>query len=329
MTLKQNKNSYLGNPKLKGIGVKQSFTKEQVLEIKRCSTDLEYFFENYIHIVTLDGGIEKFKMWDYQKELLKTITDNRFTIINGARQSSKSTVAFGFILHQMLFNANYNAAIFSNVAENAKDILRRLKLAYENIPIWMQQGVVEWNKQSIELENNSRVKVSTTTEDSGRSGSYNCIMLDEFAIVPNKISEAFMRSSYPTISSGKRSKIIMCSTPKGMNQFYKIWTNATNKTNSYIPVKINWWQVPGRDEVWKKQEIQNLGSEEAFNQVLASVRILVECVINRIKIFGAMGSKGRFRCDNEKHEMLFKVACHITNVSLEREPVWLETNFYL
>ena len=261
----QNVEHYLGNPLLKKSNVPVEWTKEQILEYQKCMENPIYFIKNYIKIVSLDEGLVPFKMYDFQEDIVDTIHDNRFTICKMPRQSGKSTTMVSYILHYVLFNPNMNVAILANKASTARDILGRLQLAYENLPKWLQQGVVSWNKGSVDLENGSRVVASSTSSSAVRGGSYNMIFLDEFAFVPTNVAEDFFSSVYPTISSGKSTKVIIVSTPNGMNLFYKLWVDAENKRNSYNIIDVHWSQVPGRDEKWRTETIANT-SEEQFRR---------------------------------------------------------------
>jgi len=256
---------YLGNPLLKKSNVPVEWTKEQILEYQKCMENPIYFIKNYIKIVSLDEGLVPFEMYDFQEDIIDTIHDNRFTICKMPRQSGKSTTMVSYILHYILFNNNMNVAILANKASTARDILGRLQLAYENLPKWLQQGVVSWNKGSVDLENGSRVVASSTSSSAVRGGSYNMIFLDEFAFVPTNVAEDFFSSVYPTISSGKSTKVIIVSTPNGMNLFYKLWVDAENKRNSYNIIDVHWSQVPGRDEKWRTETIANT-SEEQFRR---------------------------------------------------------------
>ena len=224
-----------------------------------------YFIKNYIKIVSLDEGLVPFRLYDFQENIVETIHNDRFTICKMPRQSGKSTTMVSYILHYVLFNPNMNVAILANKAATARDILGRLQLAYENLPKWLQQGVVSWNKGSVDLENGSRVVASSTSSSAVRGGSFNMIFLDEFAFVPTNVAEDFFSSVYPTISSGKSTKVIIVSTPNGMNLFYKLWVDAEHKRNSYNIVDVHWSQVPGRDEKWKNETIANT-SEEQFKR---------------------------------------------------------------
>ena len=261
----QNIDHYLGNPLLKKANVSVEWTEEQIIEFQKCMENPLHFIEKYIKIVSLDHGLVPFDMFQFQKEMVDTIHNNRFTICKLPRQSGKSTTLVSYILHYVVFNANMNVAILANKASTARDILSRLQLAYENLPKWLQQGVMSWNKGSLELENGSRVVASSTSSSAVRGGSYNMIFLDEFAFVPNNVAEDFFSSVYPTISSGKSTKVIIVSTPNGMNLYYKLWTDAENKRNSYNIIDVHWSEVPGRDEKWKQETIANT-SEEQFKR---------------------------------------------------------------
>mgnify|MGYP006100588475 FL=1 len=271
--------AYLGNPNLKKINTPVDFSRDQIVEYQKCAGDPVYFMEKYIQIVSLDEGLVPFKMYPFQRDIVKTIHDNRFTICKLPRQSGKSTTTISYLLHYALFNPNSNIAILANKSSTARDILGRLQLAYENLPKWLQQGVINWNKGNIELENKSTIVAAATSSSAIRGGSFNIIFLDEFAFVPTNIAEMFFSSVYPTISAGTKTKMIIVSTPYGMNMYYKLWTDAINKKNDYIPMEVHWSEVPGRDEKWKEQTIRNT-SEEQFQQefeceFLGSVNTLI------------------------------------------------------
>ena len=257
-------NQYLGNPNLKKANVAQNWTKEELVEYQKCMDSPQYFIENYVKIVSLDEGLVPFKMYDFQKEMVGTFHSNRFTICKLPRQSGKSTVMVSYLLHYALFNPSVNIAILANKAATARDLLSRLQLAYEHLPKWLQQGVMSWNKGSLELENGSKILASSTSASAVRGGSYNIIFLDEFAYVPANVAEQFFSSVYPTISSGKTTKVMIVSTPHGMNMFYKLWVDAEEGRNTYIPIEVHWSEVPGRDEKWKEETIRNT-SQSQFN----------------------------------------------------------------
>ncbi len=274
--------AYLGNPNLKRTGTTEQFSEEQIVEYQKCSQDPLYFIENYVRIVSLDHGLVPFDMYDFQKGMVTSMHDNRFTIHKLPRQSGKSTIIISYLLHYVLFNPNTNVAVLANKSNTARDILGRLQLAYENLPQWMQQGIIAWNKGNIELENGSKIVAAATSSSAIRGGSYNIIFLDEFAFVPSTIAEQFFSSVYPTITSGQNTKVIIVSTPHGMNQFYKLWVDAQEGRNNYIPTEVHWSEVPGRDEKWKEETIRNT-SESQFNsefecEFLGSIDTLVSPV---------------------------------------------------
>ncbi len=276
--------AYLGNPNLKKVNTPVEFTKDNIKEYRKCEKDPIYFMMNYVQVVSLDEGLVPFKMWDFQKHIVRTIHDNRFTICKLPRQSGKSTTTISYLLHYALFNPNSNIAILANKSSTARDILGRLQLAYENLPKWMQQGVLNWNKGNIELENKSMIVAAATSSSAIRGGSYNIIFLDEFAFVPANIAEQFFSAVYPTISSGKNTKMIIVSTPHGMNMYYKLWQDAINKQNDYIPIEVHWSEVPGRDEKWKETTIRNTSPEQFSQEFECEFLGSVDTLISPAKI---------------------------------------------
>lgn len=256
---------YLGNPNLKKANTSQNFTKKQVAEYIKCRDNPVYFTEKYLQIVNVDAGLISFDMYDFQKEMMWKFHKNRFNIAKLPRQSGKSTIVTTYLLHYALFNENVNIAILANKAATAREMLSRLQLSYENLPRWMQQGIVAWNRGSLELENGSKIIAASTSASAIRGMSFNIVFLDEFAFIPNHICDQFFSSVYPTISSGKKSKVIIVSTPNGMNMFYKMWNDSIKKRNEYIPTEVHWSEVPGRDAKWKEQTIRNT-SQRQFTQ---------------------------------------------------------------
>jgi len=265
---------YLGNANLKASGVEIEYTKKQIEEYMKCAKDPAYFIKNYVKVISLDEGLIPFSLYDYQEELVDIIHNNRFAIAKLPRQSGKSTTIVAYILHYVLFNQSMNVAILANKQATAREILHRLKLAYEYLPLWLQQGIIEWNKGSIQLENGSKILASSTSASAVRGGSFNMIFLDEFAHVPNNIADDFFSSVYPTITSGQTTKVLMVSTPNGLNLFYYYWKNANKKPdtkgkNEYIPFEVHWSQIPLypngplRGAEWKEQQIKNT-SEQQF-----------------------------------------------------------------
>jgi hypothetical protein len=264
MAIKGN-DSYRDNPLLKKVGVEHKFTEEQVQEYVKCSKDPVYFCMNYIKIVNVDEGLIPFKMWEFQKEMLELFRDNRFVITKCPRQVGKTTTTVGYLLWATIFTDSQNVAVLANKGSLARDILAKYQLAYENLPQWLQQGVVTWNKGNVELENGSKVIAASTSSSAIRGGSFNIVFLDEFAFVPGNIANEFFNSVYPVISSGKSSKIIIVSTPNGMNLFYKLWMDSIEGRNNYKNFEIHWSMVPGRDEKWKEETIRNT-SQRQFSQ---------------------------------------------------------------
>lgn len=256
---------YQGNPNLPRESYIHSFSQYEVDEFRKCVHDPVYFATTYIRIVNVDRGLMPFEMWDFQKDMLRSFDDNRFSICKLPRQVGKTTTAVAFLLHYILFNKDVNVAILANKSSTAREIMGRLQLAFEYLPRFLQQGVKEWNKGNIELANGSKAQADSTSGSSVRGKSFNVIFLDEFAHIPNNIAHDFFMSTYPTISSGNSTKVIIVSTPKGMNLFYRMWMDATEKRSDYVPIEIHWSMVPGRDEKWKELTIKNT-SQDQFDQ---------------------------------------------------------------
>ena len=248
---------YLGNPNLKKAGTPIQFTKKQINEWVKCKNDPLYFACNYIQIISLDEGLVPFKMYDFQKTILQDFHENRFNIAKLPRQTGKSTTVVAYLLYYAIFYDSVNIGILANKASTARELLGRLQLAYENLPKWMQHGILVWNKGNVELENGSKILAASTSASAVRGMSFNILFLDEFAFVPNHVAEQFFASVYPTITSGKSTKVIIISTPNGMNHFYKMWEDARRGKNDYVTNEVHWSQVPGRDAKWKEETIKN------------------------------------------------------------------------
>lgn len=281
--------NYLANPNLKRAHVPIGFTSDQVEEVIKCSQDVVYFIKNYVKIINLDEGLVPFDMYPFQEEMANTISDNRFTVIKTCRQAGKTTTSAAVILWHVLFNESYTIAILANKLNTAREILSRVQRAYENLPKWMQQGVVVWNKTNIELENGSQIIASSTASSAIRGYSINFLYLDEFAFVPRTIQDDFFTSVYPTIISGSNTKVVITSTPNGFDLFYKIWINSVEGRNEYQNFMVNWWDVPGRDEEWRQKTIANT-SEDQFRQefdaeFLGSANTLISPNILKILAF--------------------------------------------
>ncbi len=255
--------SYLGNQNLKRSNVKHAWTPEQVQEWMKCAQDPVYFVEKYVKIVNIDKGLVNFNLYDYQRNIVETAVEDRFVICKMPRQCGKTTTIVGVMLWYILFHQNYSVAILAHKLQQAREILSRIQLAYEHLPKWLQQGIVEWNKGNIELENGSKILASATSSSAIRGGSFNLVYLDEFAFVENNMQEDFFASVYPTISSGTTSKVLITSTPNGLNMFYKLWVDSEEGKNNYTRIDVHWSQMPGRDEKWKQETIRNT-SEDQF-----------------------------------------------------------------
>lgn len=257
--------NYLGNPRLKRADTKVEYTPEQVAEYIKCSEDPIYFILTYCKIVNIDKGLIMFPLWEFQKEMILSFEENRFVICKMPRQVGKTTTVAAYLLWKIIFNEEYSIAILANKDRQAREILGRIQLMFEHLPKWLQMGVTEWNKGNIKLENGSEILASATSSSAIRGTSQNMVYLDEFAFVPTNIQDEFFASVYPTISSGQSSKVLITSTPNGMNMFYRIWTESEEGRNAYARVDVHWSQIPGRDEAWKEQTISNT-SEDQFRQ---------------------------------------------------------------
>ena len=260
-----NNNGYNGNSSLKRAGIDLSYTEKEVLELAKCVENPTYFIDNYCYIVTLDHGIQPFKLYDCQKEKVETIHNNRKVIIMEGRQQGKTTVAAAYILWYTLFQESKTVAILANKASTAREIMSRYQLMFEYLPPWMQQGVKTWNKGDVELENGSIVFTAATTAAGIRGKSVNLLYIDEAAIIPNTIADQFFTAVYPVISAGQTTKILITSTPLGYNHFWKFWNDAVNKVNDFIPMFIPYNRIPGRDEAWALEQRRQLG-ELKYNQ---------------------------------------------------------------
>ena len=276
--------AYLSNPNLKRANTPIQFTEEQIIEFLTCKEDPVYFAKKYIKIVNVDDGLVKFNMWPFQERLVSNFHKNRFNICKMPRQCGKTTTVVSYLLHYIVFNDNVNVGILANKASTSREILSRLQLSYENLPKWMQQGIVSWNKGSLELENGSKIIAASTSASAVRGMSFNIIFLDEFAFVPNHIADDFFASVYPTISSGKSTKVIVVSTPKGMNHFYRMWHDAERGKNSFVATDVHWSEVPGRDEEWKAQTIANTSEEQFRAEHLCEFLGSVGTLINPSKL---------------------------------------------
>ena len=263
-----NNNGYNGNSSLKRIGIDFSYSEEQVLELAKCADDPIYFIDNYCYIVTLDHGIQPFKLYDCQKRKIKLIHDNRKVILMEGRQQGKTTSAAAYILWYTLFQESKTVAVLANKASTAREIMARYQLMFEHLPDWMQQGIKTWNKGDIELENGSIVFTAATTAAGIRGKSVNLLYIDEAAIIPNTVADAFFTAVYPVISAGQTTKILITSTPLGYNHFWKFWNDAVNKNNDFVPMFIPYSEIPGRTEAWALEQKRQLGDLKYNQEVL-------------------------------------------------------------
>ena len=276
--------AYLSNPNLKRANTSIQFTEEQIIEFLNCKDDPVYFAKKYIKIVNVDEGLVGFDMWPFQERLVNNFHKHRFNICKMPRQVGKTTTVVSYLLHYILFNDNVNVGILANKATTSREILGRLQLSYENLPKWLQQGVIVWNRGSLELENGSKIIAASTSASAVRGMSFNIIFLDEFAFVPNHIADDFFASVYPTISSGKKSKVIIVSTPKGMNHFYRMWHDAERHKSEFVATEVHWSEVPGRDEQWKATTISNTSEEQFRAEHLCEFLGSVGTLINPSKL---------------------------------------------
>jgi len=298
---------YLGNPHLKRIGVVQKMDDAKVAEFIKCSQDPTYFIQNYVKVITLDRGFVNIDLYDFQRQAIEEINTNRRVIVKAGRQVGKTTMIVGYVLWYVLFNTDKTVAILANKAPTAREILSRIKIAYEALPLWLQQGVKTWNKGDIELENNCRIMATSTASSAIRGFSISLLYLDEFAFVPTNIADEFFTSVYPTISSGTQSKVLISSTPNGMNHFYRMWTDAIENRSGFRAIEANWRQVPGRDDSWAEDQRKVLG-EEKFQQEM-------ECEF--------LGSVGTLISGRVLKQLTFKTPktdAGVTGLSIHEEP---------
>jgi len=256
---------YNGNVNLKRKGTDVEFSQEMISEFLKCAKDPIYFSEKYIQIVHVDHGLIPIKMYDYQKEICTAITENRRVTVNTSRQAGKTTTAVAVILHYIIFNDFKTVALLANKGDAAREILDRIKIAYEALPAWLQQGVIEWNKGSVEFENGCKIIAGSTSSSAIRGKSISFLYIDETAFVENW--DEFFASVFPTISSGETTKILFTSTPNGLNHFYKTCVGAQENRNGYIYIEVPWGKVPGRNDKWKQETLAAMDfDQQKFSQ---------------------------------------------------------------
>ena len=263
MSLQRN-DTYLGNINVKRDGVTHNFTRQELQEYAKCMKDPSYFASNYCKIISLDEGLVKFKLYPYQEKMFKSFQKNRFSIVLACRQSGKSISSVAYLLWYAIFHPEKNVAILANKGATAGEMLARITLMLENLPFFLQPGCKALNKRSLEFSNNSKIVSAATSGSSIRGLSINLLYLDEFAFVER--AAEFYASTYPVVSSGKDTKVIITSTANGIgNVFHKIWEGAVQRVNEFYPFRVDWWDVPGRDQEWKEQTIKNT-SQLQFDQ---------------------------------------------------------------
>lgn len=275
---------YLGNIFVKRAGVQHNFSEHEITEYIRCSKDPVYFCQKYLKVINLDRGLVPFELYPYQRKMFKHFHENRFSIVLACRQSGKSVSSLGYLLWFACFQSEKAVAILANKGDTAKKMIARITTMLENLPFFLQPGCKALNKQSIEFDNNSRIIAGSTTSSSIRGDSVNLLYLDEFAFVQGATD--FYTSTYPTITSGKNTKVIITSTANGIgNMFHKLWEGAVQKTNNFKPFRVDWWDVPGRDQKWKEETIRNtsqLQFDQEFGNCLGSCSEITISINNKI-----------------------------------------------
>jgi len=258
---------YLGNKNLPTKDAEFEWTPQMVKAIKKSAANLLHFAEEFFTIVNLDKGRDKIKLHKCQKRVLRALRDNRFNIVLASRQIGKTTMMCIYALWTACFNDDQRILIVANKEQTAINIFKRVRIAYEELPNWLKPGVDEYGKTSMLLSNGSSVGISTTSSDAGRGDSCNVLILDELAFIDDHLVQDFWKSVYPIISSSKKSKIFIASTPNGTtNLFYDLYSKALKGANNWKASRVDWHEIPGRDDQWKEDTIKSLGSKQAFDQ---------------------------------------------------------------
>ena len=256
--------NYNGNVQVKRDGVVQPWTNNEVGEYAKCMYDPAYFAKTYCKVINLDRGLVPFDLYPYQQKMFEHFKDNRFSIVLACRQSGKSISSVAYLLWYAIFYPEKTVAVLANKGATAREMLARVTLMLENLPFFLQPGTKALNKGSLEFSNNSRIVAAATSGSSIRGMSVNLLYLDEFAFVERAAD--FYTSTYPVVSSGKDTQIIITSTANGIgNMFHKIWEGAMQGVSEFKPFRVDWWDVPGRDEEWKEKTIANT-SQLQFDQ---------------------------------------------------------------
>jgi hypothetical protein len=286
-----NRDFYLGNKNLPTQHAEFEWTPKMLRDLKKCTRNILYFAEHFFYIVNLDRGKDRINLYKYQKRILRSLRDSRFNIVLSSRQSGKTTLMTIYALWICCFYEDQRILIVANKELTAINIFKRVRMAYEMLPNWLKPGVGEYGKTSMSLANGSSIGISTTSSDAGRGDSCNVLILDELAFIDNHLVENFWKSVYPIISSSKKSKIFIASTPNGTeNLFFQLYDNAIRGKNNWNPERVDWWEVPGRDDAWKEDTIRSLGSTEAFAQefgnefIQTGETVLNEDLLQKIKV---------------------------------------------
>lgn len=256
---------YEGKQHLRKGNIVFEYTDEEIQEIARCANDIVYFAEKYAVVMT-DDGIQRVKLRDYQKVMLKNLQHNRFNIVLASRQMGKTVTSSIFNAWFIIFNFDKNTLLLANKADSTKEIIDKAKVVIEHLPFYMKPGIIKYDVMNVRADNGCRLVGQSTTQKAGIGFTIHNLYLDEFAHIPSNIVDVFYENVYPTLSASKISRINITSTPNGFNKFYEIWSASEKGDNAYTPLRIDWWQHPDRDDAWYKRELANLGSEEAFNR---------------------------------------------------------------
>lgn len=279
--------AFRGNQNLRVQGTVISYTDEMIDELIKCKLDPCYFISKYIKVIHPDKGMVTMELFDYQNKMINTYKDNRKVVFLTARQQGKTTVSAAYFVWFILFNDNKTVGVLANKQQTADEIMGRVRLMYENLPKWMQQGVCAWNRRSIELENGSRIFGAPTSASAVRGRSLSILYIDEYAFVGNNLAEEFFTAVYPTITAGKETKVFITSTPNGFNHFYKIWNEAEKGLNGFVPLRIHWHETPGRDAKWYNEQKAVLGELKAAQEIDAeflgsSLTLLTGATMSRL-----------------------------------------------
>lgn len=278
--------------------LKNKYTQKQILELKGCSDPISgplFFMENFLYVQHATKGRQKFKPYPYQKELIKCYNENRYAIALVSRQMGKTTVAAGYLLWYAMFKPDSTILVASKTGADSKEIMLKVRYAYEELPDYIRAGVKEYNKHSIIFDNNSRIVSTTTTENTGRGMALSLVYLDEFAFVnPPKIAEDLWTSLSPTLSTGGRC--LITSTPASESDtFAKIWFDANNRkdefgeirelgVNGFKPFFADWTENPDRDQKWADEEKAKIGEDRFAREHLCKFIVYEETLINSARL---------------------------------------------